>query len=169
MPELTWLDPDELRTVRAFARSTRALFVRFDKELQQKAGVSRTSFEILWLLRHAPKRALRMNDLAEATGSQKSAITQAVSRLEQGGHVRRETCAEDRRGSYAVLTKKGEELLALAAPCYAGIVRRHLLSPLSADQRAQVGEIGEALLEHLHATPLSEEPPSPLAVVRSLR
>ncbi len=119
---------------RAFARSSRALFVQFDRDLQRDVGMPRTYFEILWLLHQAPGRALRMSDLAERTGSQASRITHAVGRLEQAGQVRRELCSEDRRGWFAVLTDEGlEPRCRVAAPRYAQSIRDRFLAPLSAD------------------------------------
>ncbi|MGH9030483.1 MAG: MarR family winged helix-turn-helix transcriptional regulator [Acidimicrobiales bacterium] len=147
-----WLDPEELRVFRAFARSTRALFVQFDRELQQHVGLERAYFEILWLLDNAAERTLRMSDLAEATGSQPSRITHAVSRLERAGQVRRELCPQDRRGWNAVLTDEGAAILNAAAPRYAEIIRRHLIEPLNGSQREQLTRIGEALLEDLEVS-----------------
>ncbi len=134
---------------RAWARSSRALFVQFDRDLQRDVGLPRTYFEILWLLHQAPDRALRMSDLAERTGSQASRITHAVGRLEQAGQVRRELCSEDRRGWFAVLTDEGLETLRVAAPRYAESIRARLLAPLSDFQRKQLTEIGETLLSRL--------------------
>lgn len=149
MSDLSWLDPDEQRVFRAWARSSRALFVQFDRDLQRDVGLPRTYFEILWLLHQAPDRALRMSDLAERTGSQASRITHAVGRLEQAGQVRRELCSEDRRGWFAVLTDEGLEALREAAPRYAESIRERFLAPLSDFQREQLTEIGETLLSRL--------------------
>lgn len=146
MSELPWLDDAELRVYRAFARSSRELIIQFDRELQRDVGMPRTYFEILWLLNKAPGRSLRMSDLAEATGSQPSRITHAVGRLEQAGHVRRELCAEDRRGWYTILSDEGAAALAEATPRYAESIRRHFLGPLSATEREQLTRIGEKLL-----------------------
>jgi DNA-binding MarR family transcriptional regulator len=158
--DLTWLDPEEQRVFRAWARSSRALFVQFDRDLQRDVGMPRTYFEILWLLHQAPDRALRMSDLAERTGSQASRITHAVGRLEQAGQVRRELCSEDRRGWFAVLTDEGLETLRVAAPRYAETIRRRFLAPLSDFQREQLTEIGETLLSRLDS-PLGSTALSP--------
>lgn len=157
LDSLTWLDEEELRVFRAFSRSTRALFVQFDRDLQRDVGMPRTFFEILWLLNREPGGSMRMSELAEATGSQPSRITHAVSRLEQAGHVRREHCSDDRRGWFAVLTEAGREMLEIAAPRYAQSIRRHLLEPLSAAQQAQLTEIGNQLLASLGPSPFSTE------------
>ena len=157
MSDLSWLDSDEQRVFRAFARSSRALFVQFDRDLQREVGMPRTYFEILWLLHQAPGRALRMSDLAERTGSQASRITHAVGRLEQAGQVRRELCREDRRGWFAVLTDEGLATLADAAPRYAQSIRDRFLAPLSAADREHVARIGETLLARLDS-PLGPDP-----------
>jgi DNA-binding MarR family transcriptional regulator len=149
-----WLDPDELRVFRSFARATRALYIQFDRELQRDVGLPRTYFEILWLLNQAPGKALRMSDLAEATGSLPSRMTHAVTRLEKEGQVRRELCTDDRRGWYAVLTEAGERMLDVAAPSYAASVRRHFIEPLSEEERQQLTAIGEHLLAHLETSTL---------------
>jgi DNA-binding MarR family transcriptional regulator len=149
MSDLAWLDDDEQRVFRAFARSTRRLFVTFDQELQTDLGMPRTYFEILWLLHETPGHALRMSDLADRTGSQRSRITHAVGRLERSGQVRRELCTADRRGWFTVLTDEGQAALREAAPRYARSIREHLLEPLSGTEREQLAQIGEKILGHL--------------------
>jgi DNA-binding MarR family transcriptional regulator len=150
--DLSWLDPDELRLFRTFARSTRWLFVQFDRDLQREANMPRTYFEILWLLYEAPEQSLRMSDLAAATGSQPSRITHAIGRLEKAGQVRREVCTDDRRGWFAILTDEGLEALKLAGPQYAETIRERLLEPLSRTQRDQLTRIGETLLHALEGS-----------------
>jgi DNA-binding MarR family transcriptional regulator len=149
MGDPDWLDLDELRTIRAFYRSARAVFTQLDRDLQRDLGIPRTYVEILLRLQQAPGHALRMSELADLTESKASRITHAVGRLEQAGHVRRELSPEDRRGWFAVLTEQGAEMLKLAAPQYARSVRRHFFALLSPTQRDQLTLIGETLLDHL--------------------
>jgi DNA-binding MarR family transcriptional regulator len=149
MSDISWLDPEELRVFRAFARSTRSLAVRFDQDLQNAVGMPRTYFEILWLLHQAPGHSLRMSDLAVSTLSQPSRISHAVGRLEKAGQVRRELCTSDRRGWFAVLTGEGLAALQKGAPRYAQSIREHLLEPLSRTQRDALAQIGETVLREL--------------------
>jgi DNA-binding MarR family transcriptional regulator len=158
MDDLDWLEPHEHLVFSAYARSARALFVQFDRDLQRDVGLPRSFFEILWLLHEAPNRSLRMNELAEKTGSQASRITHAVSALEKEGQVRREHCADDRRGWFTVLTDKGLETLQHAAPLLAVSIRQHFFSPLSERERQQITAISRKLLRELGATPFSDEP-----------
>ncbi len=116
MSEIRWLDDEEQRTWRAFLSATRLLWAQLDRELQAEAAMPNSYYAILVLLSEAPERALRMNDLAEATQSSPSRMSHAIGRLEKAGWVRRESCPNDRRGWYAVLTDEGMATLEAAAP-----------------------------------------------------
>lgn len=147
--EFRWLDREEQRVFRIYARSTRALFVQFDRELEAEVGLPRTYFEVLWLLSVQVGGAMRMSDLAAATGSQPSRTSYTVAQLEKAGQVRREHCAQDRRGWYAVITEAGREMLERASPVYAALIRRYFFEPISAAQRQAIVAAGERILEEL--------------------
>lgn len=144
-----WLDPDEQRTWRAFLTASRALMETLDRELQRDAGMPHAYYEILVRLSEAPERQLRMSELAEATGSSRSRLSHAASRLEASGWIRREECPTDRRGQIAVLTDAGFAALAAAAPGHVEGVRRHLFDALSPAQVDQLRRISETLADHL--------------------
>ncbi|MEH0971126.1 MarR family transcriptional regulator [Micromonospora sp. CPCC 205546] len=144
-----WLDPDEQRTWRAYLTASRALTEALDRELQRDAGMPHAYYEILVRLSEAPRRRLRMSDLAEASGSSRSRLSHAVARLEAAGWVRREECPTDRRGQIAVLTEEGFATLAAAAPGHVEGVRRHLFDALSPAQVDQLRRISETLAAHL--------------------
>lgn len=52
-----------------------------------------------------------MTDLAAQLFLSTSGVTRLVDRLQRGGLVRRESSADDRRSTYAVLTTEGTERL----------------------------------------------------------
>ena len=112
------------------------------------SGIPHGYYEILVRLSEAPDRTLRMSQLAERSQSSRSRISHAVARLEEGW-VRRDTCATDRRGSMAVLTDKGLEALAAAAPGHVAGVRAHPFDRLSEEQVGQLQAISEAVRDHL--------------------
>ncbi|GHB67619.1 MarR family transcriptional regulator [Streptomyces viridiviolaceus] len=122
-----------------------------ERDMQHDIGLPYTYIEVLWRLRRAPGRALRMSDLADATESKASRITHAVGRLEAAGLVRREVSLEDRRGWLAILTDEGMQTAEHAAPCFAESVRRHFLNVLPPLMRDQLTNIGEMLLIHVNA------------------
>ena len=140
-----WLSEEEQRTWRSFLAAVQRLHDDLDRELQCDAGLPHAYYQILAMLSEAPGRALRMSELAERTSSSRSRLSHAVSRLEDQGWVRRETCATDRRGSFAVLTDAGFAVLAAAAPGHVEEVRRVLFDRLDAEQVGQLRRISEAI------------------------
>lgn len=79
-------------------------------------GLSGNDFDTLIRLARSSEGRLRMTDLAIQTSLSTSGITRIVDRLERHGLVRREPCPVDRRGSFAVLTDKGEHRLRAVLP-----------------------------------------------------
>lgn len=146
------LTDEEQRTWRAFRRATRLLFALLDHELLRDAGMAPGAYELLVLLAEAPQRALRMNELAEATLTSPSRISHAVERLAALGWVERTSCPSDRRGWLAVLTDDGYDALGAAAPRHVEHVRTHLFDGLSEQDTADLGRISETVLARLTAS-----------------
>jgi DNA-binding MarR family transcriptional regulator len=144
-----WLDADEQRVWRAYLTLTRLLASELDRELQQQSGIPHTYYEILVRLSEAPDRTLRMSQLAAASDSSRSRLSHAVTRLEELGWVRRDNCATDRRGLFAILTDEGFAALVAAAPGHVESVRQHLFDKLSGEQVEQLGVICDVLLDGL--------------------
>lgn len=152
MATTRWLDDDEQRTWRAFMSANRLFFERMERELQSQAGMPHTYYEILVRLSEAPGRRLRMSELAERSWSSRSRLSHAAKRLEESGWLRREGCETDRRGSWAILTDKGFEVLKAAAPGHVESVRTHLFDQLTPEQVKALREISEAIVMHLDPT-----------------
>ncbi len=146
-----WLDQREQRAWRAFLAMTHLLAAQLDRELQRDSSLPHAYYEILVRLSEAPGRSLRMSELASASESSRSRLSHAISRLTQTGWVRREECATDRRGAFAVLTDEGFAALEAAAPGHVEGVRRHLFDRLSAAQVDQLDSICTSVLQGLRA------------------
>jgi DNA-binding MarR family transcriptional regulator len=144
-----WLDPDERRIWLGWVFASRLLWDEIERDLQRDSGLSFGHYEILVMLSEAPARSRRMSDLADATQSSRSRLSHAVARLEELGWVRRQTCAEDRRGQLAVLTDEGFAALEAAAPMHVESVRRHLFDVLSSVQLQHLRDVQGTLLDHL--------------------
>ena len=78
--------------------------------LSQRHGLGLTDYRALALLGRASDHELRISDLAVRVGLNQSSTTRLVGRLELKGLVTRDTCPEDGRGVYAVITKAGLDL-----------------------------------------------------------
>lgn len=136
-----WLSDTEQRHWRAYLSATHLLADRLQRDLQEKHGLSSADYEILVRLSEVPDRRLRMSELAERALSSRSRLSHQISRMERAGLVERQSCDDDRRGQWAVLTDHGWEVLVAAAPDHVEAVRQFLLDPLSEAEFASLGRI----------------------------
>jgi DNA-binding MarR family transcriptional regulator len=90
-----------------------------------------------------------MSDLAVRANSSPSRLSHAVARLEDRGWVRREPAPKDGRGTVAVLTEAGMDMLVRTAPGHVTAVREYLFDRLSADQVRELGDICGVVLDGL--------------------
>ena len=141
-----WLTAAEQEVWRAFLEATRVLQTTLDGQLQREADMPHGYYEILVRLSEVPGRAMRMRDLADATGSSRSRLTHAVDKLEERGWLCRQDCEDDRRGQVARLTDKGFAVLSDAAPGHVAQVRAALFDPLTPEQVAALGVICRAVV-----------------------
>jgi DNA-binding MarR family transcriptional regulator len=128
--------------LRAHATIMRAL----SGELEKADGMSLSSYDVLLQLARAPKRRLRMTELAEAVVLSPSGLTRLVERLEREGLVARIKSADDARGAYATLTDRGRARLRKATRSHLTGIRQHFLSQLTPQELQILGEIWQRLL-----------------------
>jgi DNA-binding MarR family transcriptional regulator len=145
--ETRWLTEREQDVWRSFMAAFVGLNDQLARQLQRDSGMPHAYYEILVALSEAPRRTLRMSELAGLRGSSRSRLSHAVARLEEVGWVRRQECPTDKRGSFAVLTDKGFAALEKAAPGHVTEVRAQLFDKLTPEQVEQLGEISNAILK----------------------
>ncbi|MEU4832065.1 MarR family transcriptional regulator [Streptosporangium sp. NPDC023615] len=146
--EVHWLSPIEQRAWRAHLAAHKLLEHRLDRELQP-FGLSLNDYEILVNLSEITDRRMRMSDLAEATIQSRSRLSHQISRMESAGLVARETCTDDRRGTFAVLTEHGWATIRKVAPHHVGSVRRHFIDLLTDDQLVELERAYAPVVRHL--------------------
>ena len=138
--ETRWLDQDEQAAWRSFITGARRLTERLDQELKA-LGLGHDDYGVLVALSESPDDRMRMAELADLSVESRSRLSHHIGRLEAKGFVVRETCPEDRRGTWAVLTPEGRQMIEAVAPHHVEGVRRHLLdhvSPAELDVLRQV-------------------------------
>ena len=142
-----WLSDEEQRAWRAHLDVNRLLMYQLERDLQP-FGLTMNDYEILVNLSESDEHRLRMSDLAASTLQSKSRLSHQITRMEKAGLVRRESCEEDKRGLFAVLTETGWETMRHVAPHHVESVRRHFIDRMPPED-----------LEHLHATlsPIAEK------------
>jgi DNA-binding MarR family transcriptional regulator len=140
------LSAAELGAWRGMLRIHTALIRALDAELDAAHGLPLTSYDVLIYLQHAPRKRLRMAELADSVLLSRSGVTRLVDRLEREGLLVRDACDDDGRGLYAVLTRKGEEVLERARPTHLAGVRERFLRHFSEDELEQMAAYWERVL-----------------------
>jgi DNA-binding MarR family transcriptional regulator len=64
-----------------------------------------------------------MTELADRTAQSRSRLSHQVSRMEAKRLVRREDCAGDKRGTFAVITQRGMATIERVAPALKRLAR----------------------------------------------
>lgn len=126
---------------RAYIEGSLRLITRLEEDLRATTGLSLADYHVLVLLSEAPRRRLRMGELADQLVYSPSRLTYQIGSMEKRGLVARESCPEDRRGSHAVLTASGLEVLRASVPHHMESVRRHFLDDLDDDEVAYLGRV----------------------------
>lgn len=132
------LDDKQLSVWRSFVNAHAAVIGKIEQELSVERKVPLTTYDVLVALYQAPEKKLRMSELADSVVITRSGLTRLVDRLEKEGLVRRERTDEDRRGSYAVLTRQGKKAFIEAWPVYARGIFEHFISKLDEEEQAVI-------------------------------
>src|SRR5260370_24625338 len=90
-----------------------------------------------------------MSSLAEVTNASLSRLSHLVKRLEGRDFVHREPDETDGRFTNAILTNRGFEMLAGAAPAHVAHVRSLVIDVLSQEQLRRMGRDAQRIRERI--------------------
>jgi len=121
----------------ALFRAQAVLSRRFDGRLGSFHGLSFGDFIVLHHISRAEDGRLRRVDLARELGLTASAVTRILIPLEKIGLVSRQTDERDGRVGYAVLTKRGREILREALES-AELISEEVVGPKAAARLADM-------------------------------
>lgn len=110
-------------------------------------GLSKSTFNVLMLLRHGPEEGMQLHELGELLLVSRANITGLVDHLEREGYVTRAVDGQDRRVRRARITGRGKALLDEFVPVHFGNLKR-LLGDLSGEEK----EMLLALLRKMRAS-----------------
>lgn len=150
-PDPRKLTADEEELFHAFYLLRRGFDRALDTQLQRDDGVSVSEMEVLMALVRSPERRLRVRDLVERTGWEKSRISHQVTRMAVRGLVERQECPEDRRASWIQLTGDGRRVVVHALPGHTATIRRIMFDALSAQQQDDLLAIAQQMTEAMNA------------------
>jgi len=143
-----WLTHEEQQAWRATVHLSQLLMRQLDRDLNAH-GLTGHDYEILVELSESPEQRLRMTELADATSQSRSRLSHQISRMESRGLVRRDDCEGDKRGTFAVLTNQGMDVIKQVAPDHVEHVRRHFIDRLSPRQLEEIRDAFGPIVEYL--------------------
>lgn len=147
----TVLSARELSVWRTFLRAHASITRQLEHDLAAQHMLPLPSYDVLLQLAESPQRRLRMTDLAERVLLSRSGLTRLVDRLSAEGLVARESCLDDARGTFTVLTEAGLARLREAAPTHLHGIQEYATSRLSAAELDTLGCLLRQLLPEADA------------------
>jgi DNA-binding MarR family transcriptional regulator len=150
--DVPWLDEREERAWRALQFMHLRLDGELARQLAADAGLSYPDYVVLVALTDQTEGRMRLFELAETLGWEKSRVSHQVSRMAERGLVKKEKCGSDRRGAHVVATSRGRCELEAAAPGHVEAVRRHFIDRLTPEQLDVIAAAAEAVLDGFDST-----------------
>ena len=109
-------------------RSQQLLLDKVEKKFKEKGLPPLSWYDVLLELEKVEDGKLRLNDLGERVLLSKFNVTRLLHRLEKKGLICRESCMDDSRGVFAVITEKGREIRRKMWPVYYKVIKNYFLS-----------------------------------------
>ncbi len=103
-----------------------------------EAGLSKSTFNILAILRHGPEAGMQLHDLGELLLVSRANITGLIDHLEEKALVRRVVDTQDRRARLARITEKGRRVFDEFLPAHSRNLKTLLQGLTSEDKTALV-------------------------------
>jgi DNA-binding MarR family transcriptional regulator len=150
MTGVRWLDEREERAWRALQFMQMRLEAELARQLASGSGLSYSDYLVLVALTDRTEARLRLFELGEILGWEKSRLSHHVGRMADRGLVKKEPCDADRRGAFVVLTTKGRKAIGLAAPGHVGVVRRLFIDKLTPAELDVIATASERVLADMN-------------------
>jgi DNA-binding MarR family transcriptional regulator len=125
----------------SFLRAHAAITRELSAQLQRRYGLTLNDYEVLVHLSRVDGGRMRRVDLADSVLLTASGITRLLDGLEEAGFVCKETCASDRRVSYAKITEAGTAKLREAGQSHLADIDELFLSRYSGSELTTLGEL----------------------------
>jgi len=126
-----------LRLFRVLHRAFRSVSEHSTRHIK-KLGMNPTEFAVLELLYH--RGPIPLQQIGSRLLLLSGGVTYTVDKLERAGYVRRRSCAEDRRVTYAEVTEQGRKFMEDVFPEHAEEIHRGL-SGLNEEEKERTIEL----------------------------
>lgn len=146
------LAPEDWALWDVWMQAQRRLAREIDRRLQAECGISKAEFSVLVSLMRASGPALRVVDLAESLGWEKSRVAHQLTRMEGRGLVKRSRSGASGRRTGVGLTASGRRLAQSAVLAHGENVRRFFLDLLTPEQAAVIRAWSEQTIARTDAS-----------------
>ncbi|MDO4927667.1 MAG: MarR family winged helix-turn-helix transcriptional regulator [Corynebacterium sp.] len=142
-----WLNEDEQRFWRKLLQSRQFAVRAMDEALQHASGISSPDFAILVNLSEDEDHCMRLNELGNLLGWDRSRVSHQVKRMERRGLLEKRACSSDKRGIEVALTELGWQKIQAAAPGHVETVRSIFFDQLEPGQLEALEKYLDSILE----------------------
>ena len=151
MAEPGTLDPQQWEFWHAWMQAHRLLNRELDRELQREYGISKAEFSVLVTLHQAPGGRMRVSELAESLGWDKSRVAHQLTRMENRELVDRTDNESSGRRIGIGLTTKGRNAAQNAILGHADNIRRYFFEALTPEQAAAIDAWSRQMVDRAEA------------------
>jgi DNA-binding MarR family transcriptional regulator len=137
------LDEREARAWRSLRFMQMQLEAALGRQLADESDLSFADYVVLVAVTDQPDDRIRLFELAETIGWEKSRLSHHVARMAARDLVTKETCESDRRGAFVVATMLGRKAIEAAAPGHVATVRRLFVDQLSVEDLDVITKVAE--------------------------
>jgi DNA-binding MarR family transcriptional regulator len=137
---------DESAVWREFFWMRRRLDLALERQLQRDSDISGADYEILASLFLTPEHRLRVRELGDSLGWEKSRVSHQLTRMEKRSLVQRLECATDARGTWVVITADGKRTILGAMREHRAAIRRIFFDVLEPHEQASLLTISGRVL-----------------------
>ena len=143
------MTPDEWDLWNAWARAQRLLTRELDRGLQRACGISKAEYSVLITLWRAPGHEMRVAELVETLGWEKSRIAHQLTRMENRDLVSPLRAGPGGRRVGIALTGHGRTVVEAASEVHGGNVRRLFFDSLTGEQAAVIRSWCEQTIDRI--------------------
>lgn len=141
------MNDQEQAAWRGFMQMHATVGAELAHRLSAESLLSYTDYEVLVALTDQPDGRLRIMEIADTLGWEKSRVSHQVKRMTSRGLVEKIPCDTDGRGLVVAITKDGREMIESAAPGHVDAVRELFIDRLTSAQLDALTRIAMRVLD----------------------
>lgn len=153
MEQVKWLDDAEHGAWKALHQMHWRLEGELTRRLAAESCLSLQDYTVLVVLTAEEGGALRIFELCDGLGWEKSRASHHIARMAKRGLVTKKRCGTDGRGWVVVVTELGRAEIEAAAPAHVAAVRELFLNHVTSEELTAIGAASLRILTHLDGLP----------------